>query len=153
MITTKIKLHVLMVGIGVALLSGCSHQPAGGNGHSGTGLEAPESKVNAGNPEHEKVTPAVSSMEAFGNLPPRYPQMALLLGQQGTTKLKILVTPEDTARQVDVIQSSGSALLDDEAVATVKGWRFKPATLDDTPIAGWAIQTISFMLPSGMAGK
>lgn len=95
-----------------------------------------------------EVTPAVSGMQSLGNPPPRYPSLALRRGYEGNVQLKILVMPDGTAGQVQVIQSSGHRELDEAAVETVRGWTFKPAKRGDTPIKGWALQTIAFQLPN-----
>ncbi|WP_435632492.1 energy transducer TonB [Carnimonas bestiolae] len=105
-------------------------------------------KSNANsNANSNKVTPATSGMQSLGNPPPQYPPLALRRRIEGTVGLKILVTPQGRAGQVQVTKSSGSSLLDDAAVNTVKGWKFKPARRGDTPISGWALQSIAFHLP------
>lgn len=86
-------------------------------------------------------------MQSLGNPPPEYPPMALRRRIEGTVGLKILVTAQGTAGQVQVTSSSGSSLLDKAAVETVRKWKFKPARRGDTPIPGWAMQRIAFNLP------
>lgn len=113
---------------------------------SSTASSAPTGQSNA-NANSNKVTPAMSGMQSLGNPPPQYPPLALRRRIEGTVGLKILVTPQGRAGQVQVTKSSGSSLLDDAAVNTVKGWKFKPARRGDTPIAGWALQSIAFHLP------
>ncbi|MGQ7244211.1 energy transducer TonB [Salinicola sp. V024] len=95
-----------------------------------------------------KVTPAVSGMQSLGNPPPRYPSLALRRGYEGNVQLQILVMPDGTAGQVKVTQSSGHRELDEAAIETVRSWTFKPARRGDTPIKGWALQTIAFQLPN-----
>ena len=48
-----------------------------------------------------------------------YPRSAQLRGEQGTTKLRIALNPDGKIGQVDLAVSSGSAILDREAQATV----------------------------------
>ncbi|MGB7755366.1 MAG: TonB family protein [Salinisphaera sp.] len=98
-------------------------------------------------PSSNKITPAVSGLQSLGNPPPHYPSRALRRHEEGNVKLKILVEPNGTAGSVTVIKSSGYSDLDNAAVETVKKWRFKPAKRGNTPIRGYALQTISFNIP------
>ena len=98
-------------------------------------------------PAEAPITPAVSDLRSLGNPPPRYPSRALRRGYEGDVQLRILVLPDGTAGQVEVMRSSGHAELDQAAVATVRTWRFQPARRGDTPIKGYALQTIAFRLP------
>lgn len=95
----------------------------------------------------DKLTPATSGMRSLGNPPPQYPPLALQRRIEGTVGLRILVTPQGRAGQVQVTRSSGSSLLDNAAVNAVRNWKFKPARRGDTPISGWASQSIAFQLP------
>jgi len=92
-------------------------------------------------------------MQALGNPAPQYPGLALRRGIQGTVELQILVTPEGRTGEVKVVHSSGSSILDNAAVQTVKGWKFIPAKRGNTPIAGYALQNIAFNLPPGAGGN
>jgi protein TonB len=47
---------------------------------------------------------------------------------------------------VEVKQSSGGKILDDEAIRTVKQWLFSPSKRGDTAIDGWATVPIEFQL-------
>src|SRR5699024_5493814 len=102
---------------------------------------------SANKSDANKITPAVSGLRSLNNTPPTYPRSALRRREEGTVKLKILVTPQGTAGKVEVVSSSGSKALDRAAVETVKKWHFKPAKRGSTPIAGYALQTINFKLP------
>jgi len=50
----------------------------------------------------------------------QYPRRARLQGIEGTTQLRFRILPAGEATEIQVIQSSQSAILDEEAVATVK---------------------------------
>lgn len=73
--------------------------------------------------------------------------MALRRSWEGTVALRIQVLSSGRAGTVEVTHSSGKQALDDAAVETVKAWKFIPAKRGDTPIDGYANQTISFKLP------
>lgn len=113
----------------------------------------PEPKTTAGGQTSsekpsasDKVTPAVSGLKSLGNPPPSYPSRALRRHEEGVVKLKILVEPDGTAGKVTVVNSSGYSELDKAAVKTVKKWHFKAARRGDTPIRGYALQSINFNL-------
>jgi periplasmic protein TonB len=68
------------------------------------------------------------------NKPPLYPDEAVRLGQQGAVIVLIHVTPNGVAGGADILQSSGSALLDQSALDAVMTWRFLPAVKDGAPM-------------------
>ncbi|MBA1248668.1 energy transducer TonB [Pseudomonas luteola] len=98
-------------------------------------------------PAPVKETAAVSGLASLGNPPPEYPSLALRRGWEGSVTLRIRVLPNGRAGSVDVTKSSGKKQLDDAAVEAVRGWKFIPAKRGDTPIEGFATQTIDFKLP------
>ncbi len=94
-----------------------------------------------------KETAAVSGLASLGNPPPEYPSLALRRSWEGTVVLRIKVLPNGRAGTVEVTKSSGKQALDDAAVEAVRNWKFVPAKRGDTPIEGFATQTIAFKLP------
>ena len=72
-----------------------------------------------------------------GNAPPPYPSMARRLGEEGEVQLDVRVGPDGAVVDVRLKKSSGSQLLDQTAIDTVKKWRFRPATVDGQPVAEW----------------
>jgi protein TonB len=60
--------------------------------------------------------------------------------------LRVRVLASGAVDTIEIKQSSGRRLLDDEAVQTVKRWSFAPARRGDTPIDGWATVPIEFVL-------
>lgn len=77
---------------------------------------------------------------------PPYPRAAQREGWEGTTILKVQVSPLGKPGSVQVQTSSGRDLLDEAAIAAVKGWTFAPATQGGKPIAGWVTVPIVFKL-------
>jgi protein TonB len=94
-----------------------------------------------------KESAAISGLASLGNPPPEYPGAALRKGMEGRVILRIKVLPNGRAGTVEVTKSSGKQVLDDAAVETVRNWKFIPAKRGDTPIEGFATQTIDFKLP------
>lgn len=82
---------------------------------------------------------------------PAYTEDARRGGFQGTLTLKVVVGKDGLARNVEVAASSGYPDLDQKAIETVKGWRFKPA-LDSNGIPVSAITTISTTFRAGNGG-
>jgi len=72
-----------------------------------------------------------------GNAPPPYPAMARRMGEEGEVRLDVQVGQDGTVLDVRLKKSSGSQLLDQTAIETVKKWRFTPATVDGKPVAEW----------------
>ena len=72
-----------------------------------------------------------------GNTPPPYPVMARRMGEEGEVRLDVHVGPDGGVLEVRLKKSSGSRLLDQTTIETVKKWRFSPATIDGRPVAEW----------------
>jgi len=59
---------------------------------------------------------------------PDYPPVSRRLGEQGTLRLKLVITPQGAVGEATVESSSGFKRLDDTAVQWVKThWRYQPA--------------------------
>lgn len=72
-----------------------------------------------------------------GNRVPDYPSISRRLGEQGSVLLKVMISPEGRAGEVQVLQSSGYARLDQSAAEAIRQWRFVPAMHDGKPVAAW----------------
>ena len=81
------------------------------------------------------------------NPKPPYPLIARRMGTQGVVLLRVQVRVDGTVAEIQIAQSSGSALLDDSALQTVRdSWRFIPARLDGVPVESWVEVPIRFIL-------
>jgi protein TonB len=81
------------------------------------------------------------------NPKPPYPLVARRTGTQGVVLLRVQVRVDGTVAEVQIAQSSGSALLDGSALKTVRdSWRFVPARLDGVPVESWVDVPIRFIL-------
>ena len=78
--------------------------------------------------------------------PPRYPERARMLGQQGTVVLHAEVLPNGYSQHLKVAVSSGHWLLDGAAIAAVKKWQFAPAYAQGYPVAHWVSVPVRFTL-------
>jgi protein TonB len=80
------------------------------------------------------------------NPPPRYPISAYRERAQGTVILRVEVLPSGKSGEVVLQQTSGFDVLDEAAIATVRSWRFQPATRDGEPLKQWVNIPITFRL-------
>lgn len=80
------------------------------------------------------------------NPEPEYPALSQRLGEEGRVLLRVLVSLEGRAEQVELKQSSGFARLDTAAQAAVRRWRFQAARRGAEPVAAWVIVPITFNL-------
>ena len=60
---------------------------------------------------------------------PIYPKRALRLNREGVVIIEALVSKDGVVTKIDVIQSSGFAILDKSASNAVMKWRFDQAAL------------------------
>lgn len=91
--------------------------------------------------------PSASAVPRYKeNATPAYPWRARLRGEQGVVLVAVRVTTDGWVGEVVVHRSSGSALLDEAAVAAVTKWRFHPARRGDQPAEAWVNVPIRFRL-------
>lgn len=74
---------------------------------------------------------------ARGNRIPDYPIQARRLGEQGVVVLRVLITPDGRASEIQLAQTSGSTRLDRAAIDAVREWRFMPALRGGRPVSAW----------------
>lgn len=65
---------------------------------------------------------------AIKTVTPIYPPLALENGIEGSVTLRVMVAPNNRIRLVEVVESSGSPLLDKAAIAAARQYRFQAAT-------------------------
>ncbi len=83
---------------------------------------------------------------SLGNAPPRYPELARRLGQEGRVVLTVAVDPTGRPVTVAVAASSGFLLLDESALEAVRRWRFHPRRLATLSVASTVEIPIRFQL-------
>lgn len=94
----------------------------------------------------EPVTPPMGRAGYLNNPPPDYPPMAARQGWEGTVTLRVHVLSTGKVDALEVQQTSGRRILDEQAMRTVKTWLFTPSKRGDTAIDGWAIVPIEFKM-------
>lgn len=80
------------------------------------------------------------------NPAPEYPRRSRRAGEAGRVVLRVLVTPEGSAGEVRLRESSGFEQLDEAAIAAVRRWRFVAARQGDTAVAAWVVVPLRFDL-------
>lgn len=100
----------------------------------------------AGGPAAAGVVQPVPDSQASENKMPAYPKEARRLEQEGKVVLRVLVGASGKALAVDVADSSGYPLLDQEALDAVRTWRFVPGTRDGVPDSMWTRVPVTFLL-------
>lgn len=81
-----------------------------------------------------------------GNPKPTYPAFARRLGQEGRVIVRVRVLPTGTIGTAEIARSSGYAVLDEAALATIKRWRFRPAQQSGQSVDATLDVPISFRL-------
>jgi protein TonB len=99
-------------------------------------------------PAPAPITPPRFDAEYLDNPAPTYPALSRRMGEQGRVLLRVYVTPEGNAAQVEIRESSGFERLDKAARDTVLRWRFVPARQGDQGVAAWVLVPISFSIRS-----
>jgi protein TonB len=80
------------------------------------------------------------------NPDPEYPALSQRLGEEGRVLLRVLVSLEGRAEQIEIKQGSGFARLDAAAQAAVRRWRFQAARRGSEAVAAWVLVPITFHL-------
>lgn len=112
-------------------------------------LSTPESVavLPASAPREQSVGRNVETLPVLlDNRPPLYPAQAVAARQEGTVTLRLEIAPSGSVAKVEVLSSSGHAVLDAEAVRAVRSWRFVPATERGLPVAAAVRLPVRFTL-------
>lgn len=107
---------------------------------------APSPPVEPPAPAPVPLTQPIFNAGYLENPAPAYPALSRRIGEQGRVILRVLVTAQGRAEEVQVRTSSGHARLDASARETVRLWKFVPAKRGAEPIAAWVLIPISFNL-------
>ena len=65
---------------------------------------------------------------------PKYPPEALQNGEEGTVKLAVIVDTDALVKDVIIIQSSGSGILDNAAKNAARKARYEPRRINGEPV-------------------
>lgn len=97
-------------------------------------------------PPAAPVSPPDASAASLGNAPPRYPLDARRKRQEGSVRLRVVITPDGRVKDISVARSSGVESLDEAALSTVRRWKFKPGMQSGIPVEAVGYLNIPFTL-------
>ena len=99
------------------------------------------------------VAPVVRHQPSFYSPPiflvrenPQYPAEALNGGHQGKVVVKVFISAQGKVESTQVLESSGSSILDQAAELAARSSQFNPAERDHQPISAEATATYRFEL-------
>ncbi|OQW69466.1 MAG: hypothetical protein BVN34_03885 [Proteobacteria bacterium ST_bin12] len=108
--------------------------------------EAPKAPPVVEKVVEEKVEPPRFGVSYLNNPAPDYPATSRRLGEEGRVLMKVLVSADGAAEDVQIEKSSGSERLDDAAMKAVKRWRFIPAKKNNQALSAYVIVPVKFSL-------
>lgn len=101
---------------------------------------------NGSAPAGVKKSGPTTAIRVRSNPAPAYPAACRSAHQEGIVSLDVQVNANGLPTAVSIIGSSGFAALDQAALAAVRRWRFQPAQVADTPVAGRVRVPVRFRL-------
>ena len=90
-----------------------------------------------------RIGGAIQSPKLLHRVEPLYPPIAISARMQGLVVLETLVDRDGSVENVKVLRSAGS-VLDREALAAVRQWRYAPLILNGRPLRFVVTVTLSF---------
>jgi protein TonB len=84
--------------------------------------------------------------KAIVRVPPIYPYGAREKSIEGAVQVRMLVNPDGSVGQVQVLDARPPGVFEDAVKRTVPQWRFNPGKIEGRPVAAWVVTTIQFDL-------
>lgn len=97
-----------------------------------------------------KIGGRVQQAEPITRVPPVYPRAARQARVQGTVVIHGVVSPTGVLERLEVI--SGHPMLIQAAMECVRQWRYRPGTLNESPIEMPIVIRVNFVLKFGEGG-
>ena len=119
--------------------------PAVGRSGSSSGVSQGSPATGASGGSGDSVG-ARFDADYLKNPAPPYPPQSRRIGEEGKVILRVFVTTEGGAQQVEIKTSSGSDRLDESAQRTVRRWKFIPARRGGIAVESWVLVPILFKL-------
>jgi protein TonB len=96
-------------------------------------------------PAMDAFVPVEKEPQVVKRVIPRYPEMAIRAGLEGTVWVKILVDKDGRARKAVVIKSTAE-MFNDDAVKAALEFVFTPAVMNNGPVKVWVSIPFRFQL-------
>jgi protein TonB len=123
------------ISLGPGTGGGAGSGRQGGIGPGDGGGYGPGQDRGSGGGPYQPGANGVTFPRLIGEVVPTYTNAALQARVQGTVELNAVVRADGRVGDVWVVRSLDRTFgIDDEAVRTVKQWRFEPATLNGKPV-------------------
>lgn len=135
--------------IGVGWGGGSGSPGSGGGTGGGHGSGTGNSRGRAGDEEtgvYSAGMPGITPPVYDRTPQPNYPEASRRRREEGELLLKVEVLANGRVGRLDMVKSSGFALLDEAALRTVRNWRFKAALKGREAVICWVNIPISFRL-------
>ena len=97
-------------------------------------------------PAAPKIVLPSSDADYLSNPKPPYPPMSNRLREEGTVRVRVLVSATGLPLRVELGKSSGYERLDESALAIVPKWRFVPGKVNGVAEDMWFVVPIPFSL-------
>jgi protein TonB len=83
---------------------------------------------------------------AIVRVPPLYPYQAREKSIEGAVQVRMLVNPDGSVGQVQVLEARPPGIFEEAVKRTVPQWRFNPGKIEGRSVAAWVVTTIQFNL-------
>jgi len=97
-------------------------------------------------PPPAPVIPPDVDAATMNNPPPVYPMESRRRHEQGTVRLRVVITIDGKVKDISVARSSGFDRLDKAALDAVRKWHFRPGTQAGQPVEAVGTLAIPFQL-------
>ena len=87
-----------------------------------------------------------TSPDLAGNRPPPYPAAAYRAGIEGSLVLRLTISAAGDVERVELVRSSGHAILDAAAVHTIRAWHARPARAGGRAVSAVELLPVQFRL-------
>jgi TonB family protein len=123
----------------------------GGEGQDDPTLEGPWDGAQNGLaveyfPDIDSFVPVEKMPQAIDLVEPEYPRLAKLAGIEGEVIIKALIDSLGHVRKAVAYRSSGTAVLDDAAIAAAYKSTFTPGIQNKRPVSVWVSYEVEFRL-------
>ena len=108
--------------------------------------QGPASGQSGQGESHDTLSKARFDADYLHNPAPPYPPQARRMNEEGRVILRVEVSAEGRAENIEIKTSSGNGRLDESALRTVRSWRFIPAKRGETAVNSWVLVPIIFKL-------
>jgi protein TonB len=97
-------------------------------------------------PPPAPIVPPDIDAATMNNPSPIYPMESRRRHEQGTVRLRVVITVEGRVKEISVAKSSGFDRLDKAALDAVRRWHFRPGTQGGIPVEAVGTLAIPFQL-------